>query len=77
MNSITERHLIEGREGDTHFAVRLAAKDMRLVTEAAGRAGARLGAAEENRQVFEEAVGAGLGDADYGAVIPFLRDRAP
>jgi 3-hydroxyisobutyrate dehydrogenase-like beta-hydroxyacid dehydrogenase len=71
----SKRHLIEGQEGEVHFALRLAAKDLRLVTEAAERAGIRLQAAEAIRRIFEEAVEVGLGDADYGAVIPYLRDR--
>ena len=72
----SKRHLIEGRDGEPHFALGLAAKDMRLVTEAAERAGVRLRAAEANRLTFEEASEKGLSDADYGAVITFLRDRA-
>ena len=72
----SKRHLIEGGEGDVHFALGLAAKDLRLVTQAAERAGIRLRSAEANRLTFEEAVDEGLADADYGAVIPFLRDRA-
>src|SRR2546423_975999 len=72
----SKRHLIDGREGETNFALRLAAKDMRLVTEAAERAGVRLRAGHANQLTFGEASGEGLSDADYGAVIPFLRDRA-
>jgi 3-hydroxyisobutyrate dehydrogenase-like beta-hydroxyacid dehydrogenase len=72
----SKRHLIEGREGETHFSLGLAAKDLRLVTQAAERVGIRLRTAEANRLTFEEAADAGLSDDDYGAVIPFLRDRA-
>ncbi|MFN2545616.1 MAG: NAD(P)-dependent oxidoreductase [Actinomycetota bacterium] len=70
----SKRHIIEGAAGDTHFRAALAAKDLRLVTEAAERAGVPLPAAKANRLAYEEAVDAGLGDADYGAVIVFLRD---
>jgi len=71
----SKRWVIEGRDGEAHFALNLAAKDLRLITQAAEHAGIRLRTAEANRLAYEEAVDAGLGDADYGAVITFLRDR--
>jgi 3-hydroxyisobutyrate dehydrogenase-like beta-hydroxyacid dehydrogenase len=71
----SKRWVIEGESGETHFAISLAAKDLRLVTQTAERAGVRLCAAEADRVTFEEAEERGLGDADYGAVITFLRDR--
>ena len=40
------------------------------------RAGVELRGAEANRRTFEEAAEAGLANADYGALIPYLRDRA-
>jgi 3-hydroxyisobutyrate dehydrogenase-like beta-hydroxyacid dehydrogenase len=72
----SKRWVIDGEYGQTHFALSLAAKDLRLVTQASERAGVRLRAAEANRLTFEEAAEAGLADADYGAVIAFLRAQA-
>ena len=72
----SKRWIIDGDDGDTHFALQLAAKDLRLVTQAAERSGVRLRTSEANRLTYEEAADAGLADADYGAVITFLRDRA-
>ena len=72
----SKRALIDGTGSNVHFRVALAAKDLRLVTEAAERAGVELRGAEANRRTFEEAAEAGLANADYGALIPYLRDRA-
>jgi 3-hydroxyisobutyrate dehydrogenase len=52
-----------------NFKLGLAAKDMRLVTEAARRTGAELKVAEAARSWFELADAAGLSDLDYSAVI--------
>jgi 3-hydroxyisobutyrate dehydrogenase-like beta-hydroxyacid dehydrogenase len=72
----SKRWVIDGESGETHFSLSLAAKDLRLVAQAAERVGLRLRAAEADRLTFEEADETGLADADYGAVITFLRDRA-
>jgi 3-hydroxyisobutyrate dehydrogenase-like beta-hydroxyacid dehydrogenase len=72
----SKRWVIDGESGQTHFALSLAAKDLRLVTQASERAGVRLRAAEANRLTFEEAAEEGLADADYGAVTAFLREQA-
>ena len=72
----SKRWVIEGEEREPHFAVGLAAKDLRLVTQAAERSGVRLRSAEANRLTYEEAAEHGLAGADYGAIIPYLRDRA-
>jgi 3-hydroxyisobutyrate dehydrogenase-like beta-hydroxyacid dehydrogenase len=52
-----------------NFKLGLAAKDMRLVSEAARRSGAELKVAEAARSWFELADSAGLSDLDYSAVI--------
>ena len=70
-----KRPLIDGKQIPTNFALHLAAKDLRLVTEAAENAGITLSGAKANRAAFEAAAAAGLADADYGAIIPFIRDR--
>jgi len=69
-----KRPLIDSRQMATNFALHLAAKDLRLVTEAAHKAGITLSSADANRAAFEAAANAGLADADYGAIIPFIRD---
>lgn len=57
------------------FTTSLGAKDVRLAAEMAGSAGVRLPLAELVRQRYEEAAGAGWGDADVGAVVELLRSR--
>lgn len=57
------------------FTLALAAKDLRLVTESAARAGLPLAAAQANRSVYEAAERAGLGELDYSAVIRYLTER--
>jgi 3-hydroxyisobutyrate dehydrogenase-like beta-hydroxyacid dehydrogenase len=64
-----KRERIESGVYPPRFKLELAAKDLRLVEEAAREAGldARLAAAA--RAWFEEAAAAGLGDRDYSAVV--------
>lgn len=71
----SKRALVERGEYPANFALRLAAKDLRLVDEAARAAGLdpRLGAAA--RSWLEAAEAAGLGDLDYSAVIAQIRGR--
>jgi 3-hydroxyisobutyrate dehydrogenase-like beta-hydroxyacid dehydrogenase len=71
-----KRDAIVGGDYTPRFTLELAAKDQRLVTQEADRAGARLEAAHANLRVIEEAVAAGYGDLDYSAVIRYLRERA-
>lgn len=71
-----KRDAIESGEYATRFALGMAAKDMRLVTEAAGQAGARIEVASVVRRLYEEAAAAGLADDDYSALIKFVLDRA-
>jgi 3-hydroxyisobutyrate dehydrogenase-like beta-hydroxyacid dehydrogenase len=72
----SKRGFIDGTGEETHFALRLAAKDLQLITRTAERAGIRLRTAEANRLTYEEAAEQGLADEDYGAIITYLRDRA-
>lgn len=69
----SKRSRVESGRYPPNFKLSLAAKDLRLVTEAAERAGvqARLGAAA--RAWMEDADRAGLGDLDYSAVIAHVR----
>jgi 3-hydroxyisobutyrate dehydrogenase-like beta-hydroxyacid dehydrogenase len=59
-------------ESDTYppsFKLSLALKDMRLVTEAAGRAGRDLKLADASRAWLDEAAEAGASDLDFSAVV--------
>jgi 3-hydroxyisobutyrate dehydrogenase-like beta-hydroxyacid dehydrogenase len=64
-----KRSNIESGTYEPNFKLGLAAKDMRLVTEAADRVGVELKVAEAARAWFQRADGAGLSDLDYSAVI--------
>lgn len=55
------------------FRLELAAKDLRLAKEAAGRAGARLPQTETNLAVLEQAVEAGYADLDESGLAEYLR----
>jgi 3-hydroxyisobutyrate dehydrogenase-like beta-hydroxyacid dehydrogenase len=66
-----------GNYDKPNFKLALAAKDMRLVTEAARRTGAELKVAEAARSWFELADAAGLSDLDYSAVIAQILGQSP
>jgi len=69
----SKRSLIESGEFQPNFALALAAKDLRLVDEAARRAGIDAWVASAARAHFDDANRAGLGDLDYSAVIAHVR----
>ncbi|MDQ6798644.1 MAG: NAD(P)-dependent oxidoreductase [Actinomycetota bacterium] len=69
----SKRALIESGEYQPNFALALAAKDLRLVDEAARRAGIDAWVAAAARAHFDDANRAGLGDLDYSAVIAHVR----
>jgi 3-hydroxyisobutyrate dehydrogenase-like beta-hydroxyacid dehydrogenase len=69
----SKRELIDSGVYPPRFKLSLAAKDLRLVTEAAGSTGRELRVAEAARSWLEDADGAGLGDLDYSAVIAHIR----
>ncbi len=71
----SKRERIQTREYVPNFTLSLAAKDMRLVAEAAEKGGvdARLAAAACAH--FESADAAGLGELDYSAVIAHVRGQ--
>jgi 3-hydroxyisobutyrate dehydrogenase-like beta-hydroxyacid dehydrogenase len=58
---------------DSHFRLALARKDLALVLEEAERAGIRLDVPSAAAGRFEEAVGAGLGDSDFSAIVGVVR----
>ena len=70
-----KRPLIESGVYTPNFTLGLAAKDLRLVMEAAEAAGVELRLAAAARSWLERADEHGLGDLDYSAVIADVRGR--
>jgi len=70
-----KREKLESSVFDPNFKLALAAKDMRLVTEAARASGIELPGADAARSAFEAADESGLGELDYSAVVAFLSGR--
>ena len=70
-----KRPLIESGVYTPNFTLGLAAKDLRLVMEAAEAAGVELRVAAAARSWLERADEHGLGDLDYSAVIADVRGR--
>lgn len=71
----SKRELIERGEYPANFKLALAAKDLGLVSDAAGAAGLELRLAPGARAWLMEATEAGLGDLDYSAVVAHARGR--
>ena len=67
------RPRLMGEEQSSYFRLALARKDLALVFDEAEREGADLTVAETSAARCDEAIGAGLGDEDFGAIVPFLR----
>lgn len=71
----SKRANIESGSYPANFKLALAAKDMRLVEQAAADAGLELRLAPAARSWLEYGEQAGLGDADYSAVVAAVRAR--
>lgn len=71
----SKRSRVESGSYPPNFKLALAAKDARLVTEAAAAAVTPARLAGAARGWFEEAEAAGLGELDYSAVVAHLRGR--
>jgi len=69
----SKRALIESGEYEPNFALALAAKDLRLVDEAARGVGIEAWVAAAARAHYDDADRAGLGSLDYSAVIAHVR----
>jgi 3-hydroxyisobutyrate dehydrogenase-like beta-hydroxyacid dehydrogenase len=67
------RPRLRGEDQSSYFRLALARKDLALVFDEAGREGIELSVAETAAARCDEAIGAGLGDDDFGAIVPFLR----
>ena len=67
------RPRLTGEDHASYFRLALARKDLALAFEEAERAGTELTVAEAAAARCDEAIGDGLGDEDFGAIVPFLR----
>jgi 3-hydroxyisobutyrate dehydrogenase len=67
------RPRLKGEDQASYFRLALARKDLALVFDEAEREGVDLNVAETAAARCDEAIGAGLGDEDFGAIVPFLR----
>lgn len=73
----SKRESIETGSYPPRFKLSLAAKDVRLVTDAAARAGRHLPVATAARAWLEAALEAGSGDLDYSAVVATILGERP
>ena len=67
------RPRLRGEDQASYFRLALARKDLALVFDEAERESVDLSVAETAAARCDEAIGAGLGDEDFGAIVPFLR----
>jgi 3-hydroxyisobutyrate dehydrogenase len=67
------RPRLTGEDHASYFRLALARKDLALAFEEAERAGTELTVAEAAAARCDEAIEDGLGDEDFGAIVPFLR----
>jgi 3-hydroxyisobutyrate dehydrogenase-like beta-hydroxyacid dehydrogenase len=67
------RPRLKGEDQASYFRLALARKDLALVFDEAERESVDLSVAETAAARCDEAIGAGLGDEDFGAIVPFLR----
>ena len=67
------RPRLTGEDHASYFRLALARKDLALAFDEAERAGTELTVAEAAAARCDEAIGDGLGDEDFGAIVPFLR----
>jgi 3-hydroxyisobutyrate dehydrogenase-like beta-hydroxyacid dehydrogenase len=67
------RPRLMGEDQSSYFRLALARKDLAIVFDEAERKDADLTVAETAAARCDEAIAAGLGDEDFGAIVPFLR----
>jgi len=67
------RPRLKGEDRSSYFRLALARKDLAIAFDEAGREGAELRVAEAAAARCDEAIEDGLGDEDFGAIVPFLR----
>jgi 3-hydroxyisobutyrate dehydrogenase len=67
------RPRLKAEDQSSYFRLALARKDLAIVFDEAERAGTKLTVAEAAAARCDEAIEAGLGDEDFGAIVAFLR----
>ena len=67
------RPRLKGEDQSSYFRLALARKDLAIVFDEAEREGTELTVAQAAAARCDEAIEAGLGDEDFGAIVPFLR----
>lgn len=67
------RPRLKGEDRSSYFRLALARKDLAIAFDEAGREGTELRVAETAAARCDEAIEDGLGDEDFGAIVPFLR----
>jgi 3-hydroxyisobutyrate dehydrogenase len=67
------RPRLKGEDQSSYFRLALARKDLAIAFDEAEREGTELTVAETAAARCDEAIDAGLGDEDFGAIVPFLR----
>jgi 3-hydroxyisobutyrate dehydrogenase-like beta-hydroxyacid dehydrogenase len=67
------RPRLKGEDQASYFRLALARKDLALVFDEAEHDSVDLSVAETAAARCDEAIGSGLGDEDFGAIVPFLR----
>jgi 3-hydroxyisobutyrate dehydrogenase-like beta-hydroxyacid dehydrogenase len=67
------RPRLKGEDQASYFRLALARKDLAIVFDEAEREGTDLSVAETAAARCDVAIAAGLGDEDFGAIVPFLR----
>jgi 3-hydroxyisobutyrate dehydrogenase len=69
------RPRLTGEDHASYFRLALARKDLALAFDEAERNGIELTVAQAAAGRGDEAIAAGLGDEDFGAIVPFLRQE--
>jgi 3-hydroxyisobutyrate dehydrogenase len=67
------RPRLKGEDQSSYFRLALARKDLAIVFDEAEREGTELTVAQTAAARCDDAIEAGLGDEDFGAIVPFLR----
>jgi 3-hydroxyisobutyrate dehydrogenase len=67
------RPRLKGEDQSSYFRLALARKDLAIAFDEAEREGTELRVAETAAARCDEAIENGLGDEDFGAIVPFLR----
>ena len=67
------RPRLKGEDQSSYFRLALARKDLAIVFDEAEREGTELTVAQTAAARCDEAIEAGLGDEDFGAIVEFLR----